>query len=203
MRYLTLLGAVATVALAGPAHAGERMSVSEVHGFIAGLNSAMNDVNLVNTRNKLDRMISSNASFENNVNSRFLPHHTWVNNAHYYNNFAYRYPYAYHPHLAKTGFQALGKWDKISLVETKKSTIPGYKAQFELSSLTMSPMADTAVVDVDLKEFSLSYASGLAPYYYTHSNLNGHSKCKMYISKNNRRVALDRLYCNTNTNLPL
>ncbi|NCO02656.1 MAG: hypothetical protein GW903_00510 [Alphaproteobacteria bacterium] len=202
MRYLTLLGAVATVALAGPAHAGERMSVSEVHSFIAGLNTAINSPSLLDSRNQLDRLIASHASFENNVNATVLPHHTWVNNAYYYNNYAYRYPYAAHPY-AKTGFQAMGKWDNISLIETKKRTIPGYKAQFELGSLTMSPMADTAVVDVDLKEFSLTYAAGYAPYYYTHSNLNGHSKCKMYISKDNKRVALDRLYCNTNTNLPL
>jgi len=201
MKYLSLLCGLAVLTFTAPAQASERLNVGELHNFVANLNVAVNNSDLREGHHSLDRMIAASATFENNVNAynnRYL-----VNNPYAYNHYGYRYPYAYNNYYAKTGFQALGKWDQISVLETKKRTIPGYKGTFELGALTIAPIGDTAVIDVDFKEHSLAYASTYAPYYYNHAALNGHSKCKMHVAKQNDTVYMTRMYCNTNTNLPL
>jgi hypothetical protein len=95
----------------------------------------------------------------------------------------------------------------ISKLETKKRTIPGYQSMFEVSEMTISPLADSAVVDVSFKERSLTYVSGLTysnvPYYNQHVNLDTHAKCKMHLAKMDNLVYLTRMYCNTSTNLPM
>ena len=201
MKKLSLLCGLAVLALSAPAQANDRLHVGEVHNFVANLNVAVNNTDWSEGRNSLDRMIASNATFEDNINAyngRYLVH-----NPYYYNTYGYRYPYAYNNYYAKTGFRALNKWDQISVLETKKRTIPGYKGNFELGALTIAPLCNTAVVDVDYKEHSLAYTPTLTPYYYNHVALNGHSKCKMHLAKQNDTVYMTRMYCNTNTNLPL
>ncbi len=200
MRYLLLAGAMMLSVFSTSADASERLRVHDVHKFVDGLNVAVNNLHSINGQNKLENMISNQALFEDNVNSHgYNPY--LVNNTYNPNYYAYRYPY--HQGYANVGYKSNNKWEKISTLQTKKRTIPGYKGVFEVSEMTISPLADSAVVDVDFKEQSLTYAPGYTPYYYQHANLNTHSKCKMHLGKMNDTVYLTRMYCNTSTNLPL
>lgn len=200
MRYLLLAGAMVLSVFSTSVNATERLRVHDVHNFIDGLNVAVNNLNTVNGQHKLENMISNQALFEDNVNSHgYNPY--LVNNYYNHNYYAYRYPY-YHGY-AHVGYKSTNKWEQISKLQTKKRTIPGYKGVFEVSEMTISPLADSAVVDVDFKEQSLAYAPNYAPYYYQHANLNTHSKCKMHLGKMNNTVYLTRMYCNTSTNLPM
>lgn len=204
MKYFLLAGAMVLMTFSAAAHASERIKVHEIHNFVAKLNSAVNDANTLRGRTTLENIISNQAVFEDNVNSTNYHNYYnthWVNHSYNYAYYGYRYPY-YHGYT-NVGFRSLNKWEQISKLETKKRTVPGYRGVFELSTLTVSPLADSAVVDVDFKEQSLTYAPGYAPYYYQHSNLNTHSKCKVHLGKMNNTVYLTRMYCNTNTNLPM
>lgn len=201
MRYFLLAGAMVLISFASTANANERLRVNDVHNFISNLNGAVNDINSSFGRSKLENMISNQATFEDNVNSHTYSQRHWVNNPYHYQHYGYRYPY--YQGYTNVGYRSLNKWEQISKLETKKRTVPGYKGMFQLSNITISPLADSAVVDVDFKEQSLSYAPGYAPYYYHHANLNTHSKCKLHLGKMDKTVYLTRMYCNTTTNLPL
>jgi len=202
MRYLLLAGAMVFMSFASTAaQANERLRVNDIHNFVAKLNVAVNDIHSSNGRHKLENLISNQATFEDNVNSHTYNQTHWVNNPYHYQQYGYRYPY--HQGYTNVGYRSLNKWEQISKLETKKRTVPGYKGMFELSNITISPLADSAVVDVDFKEQSLSYAPGYTPYYYHHANLNTHSKCKVHLAKMDSTVYLTRMYCNTTTNLPL
>lgn len=203
MRKLLLAGAVVLTSFSFTAQsdASERLRVNDVHNYVQSLNNAINNVNVLSGRNALENMISNQALFEDNVNTHRYGNPYLVNNV--YNNPYYAYRYPYHHGYTNVGYRSKNKWEKISLLETKKRTIPGYKGVFEVGEMTISPLADSAVVDVDFKEQSLTYAPGYAPYYYHHANLNTHSKCKMHLGKMNDTVYLTRMYCNTSTNLPL
>lgn len=188
--------------------AEERLRVNDVHNFITQLNSAVNNVTSSSGRSQLENMILNQARFEDNVNSHTYQQTQWVNNP-YNNYYGYRYPY--YQNYTNVGYRSLDKWELISKIETKKRTVPGYKGVFTLSDIVISPLADSAVVDVDFKEQSLSYAPGYnygygygyAPYHYQHANVNTHSKCKVHLAKmDNNAVYLTRMYCNTTTNLP-
>ena len=215
MRYLILAGAMVFMTFAATTvDARERLRVNDVHNYIATLNSAINNTHSVNGRSQLENLISNQATFEDNVNSYNYNRTHWVNNYYNHNYYGYRYPYHHGYNNAyqgynNVGYRSLNKWEQISKIETKKRTVPGYRATFALSNITISPLADSAVVDVDFKEQSLNYAPGTyragyyAPYYHhQYTNLNTNSKCKMYLGKMDNVVYLTRMYCNTNTNLP-
>ena len=207
MRYLILTGAMMLMTFSGSALANERLKVHEIHNFISGLNSAVNDMDSLRGRHALEQMISNQAVFEDNVNSYAYNNMHWVNNQYRHHNY-YGYRYPYYQGYNNVGYRSLNKWQQISKLETKKRTVPGYKGIFELSTVKISPLADSAVVDIDFKEQSLTYtpnayAAGYAPYYYQHTSLNTHSKCKLHLGKMNNTVYMTRMYCNTNTNLPL
>lgn len=200
MKKLLTICALSVFALSTHANAAERLHVYEVHNFVEQLNSAVNNVNLTSGYNTLDSMIANSAFFEDNINTHYAqPYH--VNNAYYYNQYGYRYPYL-NPYT-NVGFKSLDKWEQINKLQMKKKTVAGYKGTFEMQNFKLTTLADSAVVDLDFKETSLSYAPGYAPYYYNHVNLNTHSKCKMHLGKVNGKVHMTRMYCNTSTNLPI
>lgn len=202
MRYLLLAGAMVLIsAVSTTAQASERLRVNDIHNFINNLNGAVNSINLSSGRSSLENMISNQATFEDNVNTHTYNQAHWVNNPYHYYHNAYRYPY--HNGYTNVGYRSMNKWEQISKIETKKRTVPGYQGKFMLSNITISPLADSAVVDVDFKEQSVNYVPGYAPYYYNHVSMNTHSKCKMHLGKMDSTVYLTRMYCNTTTNLPL
>ena len=201
MRYFVLAAAMVVASFSFPAQASERLQVHDVHNFVSKLNGAVNDVNTVRGRNTLENMISNQAVFEDNVNSYNYNYNHWVNNAYYHPYYNYRYPY--YQGYNNVGYRSLNKWEQISKLEMKKRSVPGYKGLFQASNMTISPTADSAVVDISFKEQSLTYAPGYAPHYYHYSSLNTNASCKMHLAKQNNVVFLTRMYCNTNTNLPL
>lgn len=201
MNKLLLTGAIILGTFSTSVEAAERLRVHDVHNFVSGLNIAVNSLNTIGGHNKLENMISNQASFEDNVNTHNYNNRYLVNNTYNQQYYGYRYPY--NQAYTNVGYRANNKWEEISKLETKKRTIPGYKGVFSINEMTISPLADSAVVDVEFKEQSLTYAPGYAPYYYQHANLNTHSKCKMHLGKMNDTVYLTRMYCNTSTNLPL
>lgn len=195
------------------AEANERLRVNDIHNFISNFNGAINSASFHNGRSHLDTLISNQATFENNVNNFNNSH--LVNNHYNYGYYGYRYPY--HTVHTNIGFKSYDKWEKIRNLETKKRTVPGYRAALNVDKIIISPTAETAVVDVDFREQSVTYNGynyngynaynngyyGYAPHHYNHVNLNTHSKCKLHLAKARDQVFLTRMYCNTNTNLPL
>jgi hypothetical protein len=199
MRILALCAAL-VLTMTSAAQAEERMRVHEIHNYLSALNSAINHSDMGFARQSMGHLISSQAVFEDNVNANNPSYYQWAGNPYVHNMYGYRYPYfaGYH----NVGYRTMNKWEKISHLEAKKRTVPGYRGMFELVDFTVAPMRETAVLDVEFKEQSLSYAPG-APYHYHYTNLNTHSKCKMHLAKMNEQVFMTRMYCNTNTNLPM
>lgn len=208
-----LLALAAVGVLAAPtAQAGETIRVHDVNNFVADFTNAINEATYYNTRNDLDNLVSNQAVFEDNINNHHNSH--LVNG--YYNDYYYGYRYPYHTYYSNVGFRSDSKWEKINQFEAKKRTIPGYKAALTVENVSVTPNGKVAVVDVDMKEQSVTYSTAYHPYYYnhtyldtrplyhySHANLNTHSKCKLHLEKMGDRVWLTRMYCNTNTNLPL
>lgn len=206
MRFLYVFFALVVMAAVQPAQAMEnRISVTDIHNFINNTNSALNNPNLHVARNFLNRTTAENAVFENTVSvydnyaaNPYDPYHrVWYNNPAY--GYYYRYPL--NQYYAPTSMHSLKKWDMINQIENKKRMIPGYQAKLDITDTVISPYGGTAVVDIDLKEYSTAYN----PYMpgLTQSVLNANSKCKMYLSKKgDNDMLLTRMDCNTNTNLP-
>ena len=195
---LLTMALVATI-FSSTAHASERITVNDIHNFVSRMNAAVNSFNLNNGRNELENMISNQAVFEDNVNQHQHNRH-WVS---YDYDYGYGYRYPYYENYANVGFSSMDKWEKISALRTKKRTVAGYRGMFDITNTLTSPVGDSAVVDVDFKEESVTYA----PHYYGSrysqtSKLRTNSKCKMNLGKVNNTVYLTRLYCNTSTNLP-
>lgn len=227
MRHFILAGFMVLMAYTPAVNAAERLQIHEIHTFVEQLNNAVNNVNNVQSRNMLDRMISNQAVFEDNVNTHNNYYAHRVNNPYYnynqYYNPYYGYRYPYHQGYNNVGYTTLNKWQKISKLETKKRTVPGYQGMFQVTKTMITPQADSAVVDVSFKEQSASYAPNYAPYhnpyynaYYNHysnynyysnyhhyANLNTNAQCKMHLAKKGGVMFMTRLYCNTNTNMPL
>lgn len=200
MKYFFMFFAFLVMAIP-PAQATEnRMTVTEIHNFIGQANSAVNNPNMHVARNFLNRTTAENAAFDNRVsvyNGHDPYYRVWYNNPAY--GSYYRYPYS--PYYASTSSRALHKWDHINLIENKKRMIPGYQAHMNVLDSTINPYGRTAVVDIDLKEYSLAYT----PHHPTLASrvLHANSRCKMYLSKmGSDEMVLTRMDCNTNTNLP-
>ncbi len=200
-RFLAL--ALLCLTAAGTAHAaGNRITVNEVHAFVAQANDALNNPNIMAGRNFLQHNVAENAMFENSVES-YAPGHPMYADVWYrqtYQGYAYRYPYPYYPYHKTTSFQQMRKWDKISAFENKKRLIVGYAPEFTITGVKMRPDASAAVVDVDLKEYSTRYAPNSLN--LTSSVMHANSKCKMYLAKARMQVFMTRLDCNTVTSMP-
>lgn len=201
---LTAAVAAATIAFAAPqtANASEnRISVHEVHALVDNINKNMNNRNLSVGRDFLNRLISENASFDNNMNiysPQWQAQPVWYGQ--YANPYYYRYPYAtaYKSHVST---KTLSKWEEIGQFENKKRLIPGYQSQMAVTDINMNSYARSAVIDVDMKE----YSTGYNPYdsRLTGKILHANSKCKLYVTKSGQDLTLTRMDCNTNTSLPL
>ena len=120
------------------AEANERLRVNDIHNFVSNFNSAVNSPLFHNGRSQLDTLISNQATFENNVNNFNNSH--LINNHYNYGYYGYRYPY--HTAYTNIGFRSHDKWEKIRNLETKKRTIPGYKAALSIDKIVISPTAE-------------------------------------------------------------
>ncbi len=200
MRFVLTFLALLVMAVPSAQATEDRIMVTDIHNFVAHANSAINNPNMNVGRNFLNRTTAENAIFENRV-AVYTPadpwHRVWYNNPAY----GYNYRYPLNPYYNPTSMRNLGKWNHINMLESKKRMIPGYRAEMEITNTVISPYGGTAIVDVDMREWSLAYT----PYHPTLSQqvLNANSKCKLYLSKmGDHDVVLSRMDCNTNTNLP-
>jgi hypothetical protein len=187
--------------VAAPAHASERLTVHELHNFVNDKNHAMNNANLNVARAFLARTTSENAIFDQRINT-YQHNYGYMNHV-YYGHPAmspyYRYPY--NPYFKRTSTRSVGKWQQISLLEHKKMNIPGYRAVLNIENTVINPYATSAVIDIDMKEFGTAYnpASPTLASRVLHAN----SKCKAYVSKLNGNLILNRMDCNTNSNIAM
>jgi hypothetical protein len=94
----------------------------------------------------------------------------------------------------------MNKDDMIGLFQAKKHDIAGYWTDIAMTDGAIRPYGRSAVIDVDMKEYSLGYAAG-SPNLATRI-LHANSKCKMYLGKSNDQVFISRMDCNTNTSMP-
>ena len=200
MRFTLMLFALLVMAI-GPAQAAEnRITVTEIHNFIQNASHAINNPNRHVARNFLNRSTADNAVFVNRTavnNTGTYWHQAWYGNPAY--GAYYRYPL--NPYYSPTSVDQLGKWDNINLLENKKRMIPGYQAALDVTGTNIHPYGGHAVVDLDMKEYSLSYS----PYQPNQAGrtMHANSKCKMYLSKlDDNNIVMTRMDCNTNTNLP-
>ncbi len=200
MKHLFMFFALFILVIPSAQATENRMLVTDIHQFINSANSAINNPNLHVGRNFLNRTTANNAVFQNKV-SVYHQANPW-NRVRYNNPAAYGayYRYPSNPYYSPTSARSLKKWDHVNLLESKKRMIPGYQAHMEITGTTINPYGQSAVVDLDMKEYSMSYT----PYHpsLTQKMMHANSKCKMYLSKQGEDLLMTRMDCNTNTNLP-
>lgn len=195
--------AVALMAISSSsAFAGDRISVPEVHNFVTRLMNAVNNPDPTRGRVFLAQYLTENARMNNSiihtgyVGGLDYRHPVW-----YERNIAayYRYPNAYDPYFRPTSVRNMGKAEIIAQFENKKHMIPRYNQQISILSTRMPPDAQSAVIDVDVRETGLTYAYGYSPYYGTQA-LHNASTCQLFLLKDNNEVKIDSISCNSTGN---
>lgn len=213
---LTILAAAAVIVPMSDASASDRLTTHEIKSFVAKFDSALNNPDALVGRSFLTFNLKENVSYENSVRTPWhnVTHHGYNNVYHQENVYSnyYRYPHAYSSSYRPAGLQVEGKTGMISNFLNKKRVVPGLVQETKITNTMQPAEANTAVVDVDLKEFGLRY-TGYAGYGYNGYNgyhpsltqrvLHTNAKCKMYLEKQNQDVRLKRMVCNSNTNLPI
>lgn len=201
MKILYMLFAVMVMAIP-PAKAEENraMTVPEIYNFVSSTNSAVNSPNLNTASGFLNRTTAENARFENRV-AVYNGGSPWVSAWYGQPTYSAYYRYPLSPYYSQASMRTLGKWDHINTLMHRKRMVPGYRAHMEITGTTVNPYGQSAIVDVDWKEYSLAY-SPYQPSLATQA-MNTNARCKMYLSKmGEHEIMLTRMDCNTNTNLP-
>lgn len=202
MRLFTLVFSFFIILSPSAQASPERLRVSDIHGFVANLNLALNGGSeWIRDKDFLSNAISDNAVFsvylqesteakgplalaKESRNKEFDP--------------SFRFP-AYNTYLENSNFKAMNKWDLLTEMETKRRVIPGYQNRFELISLNMPRHSPVAVLELNFYENSLTYEP--AAHSYRNSILNAQSYCKMFIASENRQPVIQRMDCNTNKDM--
>ncbi len=201
MRLFVMMCALMVMVMPQAQAMENRIHVGDLYNFVSDKNSAVNNPLISVSRNFLNRTTAENAIFENRVALHGAAHQ-WhrVYHAHPSHWAYYRYPWS--PYYNPVSMRSMSKWDQINMLENKKRNIPGYQARIDITNTVINPYGTTAIVDVDLKEYSLAYT----PYSpaLTTRVLHANSKCKMYLSRmGTNELVMTRMDCNTNTNLPM
>lgn len=207
----TLLFALAfTIAMVSlspsQAHA-DALTAEDVRSFINQANIALNSPRAIDRAGFWQQAVQNDAAFINRV-TIYKPGQDGYRDIWYegqlYPNSTYRYPYmTYAPFGRTTGWQHLSKAEQIGLIQNKKDKIRGYEGNFTIAHIVvLQPQENTAIVDVDFKEYSLGYAPrGSAS--LTGKIPHAQSACKMYLRKTGVDLRLTRMDCNTNAALNL
>lgn len=201
MRLLLTLFAFMLIAMP-QAHAdNDRITTSEIYNLVQDMNLALNNPDTRVGRQFLNQHISDNALFSHNMSVYQQAHpysYVWHNNPAY--SAYYRYPL--NPYFSASGAMSLSKWQEIRYFEDKKRLIAGFQTEINVTNINMRPYANTAVVDVAIREHSIGYA----PYNpgLTSQIVHSNSRCKMYLGRSaHHTIYVTRMDCNTNTNLPI
>ena len=207
-KLLTLAALAAAIVPISDAHASERISVHEINKFVRSFDEAINNPDVLVGRSFLSRNLVETASLQNSIQ---LPWHQGYNAVRdtdrAYVDY-YRYPYAYSLNYRPSSMHVENKSGIISNFQSKKQIIPGFKQETKVTSTTMPADAQSAIVDVDLKEFGVRYVGhnpGFYPGYHpivAQNVLNTDSKCKMYLGKQNSKIKLKHMICNSVSHLP-
>jgi hypothetical protein len=201
MKYAALSLFAAAMLAAPQAHAAgaDRITPADIQHFLMRANAAMNNPNADVGASFLETALSENAVFEDRL-AIFGPSPMAYNvyySAPYYAGY-YRYPV--YSGINRVSMRTMNKPEQIGLFQAKKHDIAGYWSDISMTDMALRPYGRSAVIDVDLKEYSLGYAP-------MNPNLAGRvmhadSKCKMYLGKSDGQVFLNRMDCNTNTSMP-
>ncbi len=117
----------------------------------------------------------------------------------YYNASVGAYPH--YPYYTTTNYRSFSKGEMINNFETKKKMVVGYRNDFKIDHINISPDESTAVITVDSREYGANYVPGTA--YLTESALHANSKCSLYLGVIHRKVQITRMDCNTNAYVPV
>ena len=201
MRLFIALFAVMLMAVPQANATDKRITISEIHSFIHTANASLNHYDLRVNRDFMEKHVSDNAIFTHNM-SVYQPAHPYANV--YHNNPAYSayYRYPLNPYFSASGSMTFSKWQEQRYFEDKKRVIAGYSTDWSATNVNMRPYANMAVVDLDMREYSIGYA----PYNpnLTSRVLHANSRCKMYLGRTpSDALHITRMDCNTNTNLPI
>ncbi|NCT41353.1 MAG: hypothetical protein GW778_06815 [Alphaproteobacteria bacterium] len=196
---LLMMGAALVVCGAThSAQAAERLSLSEVNNFVAKLTNAVNSPDPNVARSFLHRTVSASATYSNTLNTPSMdPRYAYQVNNGYGLSPYYRYPYAYNTYLKPTSYSAVGKAGLINQIDHKKAMIPHYHQTMDILGTRMPADASSALVDVSMREFGLSYA--MAPYGVQHGQKVQHTnaRCQLNVGKQDGQVMLKGMSCNT------
>lgn len=208
LRGVLLAGvALAVCGFSTTADANERLSMYDVNSFINQMTNAVNNPNPDVGRTFLSNKVVSSATFSNTLNRPYAAyadgryaHPAWY--GHHTSSY-YRYPYAWNGYATVASREAVGKGGLIKQFENKKTLIPRYHQSASVLATRMPADATSAVVDVQIREFGLSYA--LAPYGAQYGQKIEHSaaNCRMHLKKESGDVLLTSMTCNTATYMPI
>lgn len=199
LKGLLMVGAaLAAIGATNSAQASERLSLYEVNNFVTKMTNAVNSPDPRVVRGFLNRNIASSATYSNTMNSTWIEgdsyHQAWTG---YNISPHYRYPNGYNTYLKPTSYSAVGKAGLIGQIEHKKTIIPRYHQTMSILSTRMPANAASAIVDVNLREFGISYAA--APYGAYHGKKVEHAnaRCQLHLGKKDGQIMLKKMDCNT------
>lgn len=202
LKGLLMVGAaLVAFGTADSAQASERLSLYEVNSFVTKMTNAVNSPDPRVVRGFLNRSIASNATYSNTLNQ------TWVTGYHqawsgYNVSPYYRYPHGYTAYLKPTSYSAVGKAGLIGQIEHKKMMIPRYHQTMSVLNSRMPANASSAIVEVNLREFGLSYAAAPNGVYHGQKVEHTNARCQLHLGKKDGQVMLTKMECNTLSTLP-
>lgn len=207
LKGLLLTTAAATLICAVSAtqsQAAERLSVYEVNTFVAQLTNAINNPSPLMTSSFLEQKIEKDAHFKEANNAY------WYNG---YNNYVaydawngtnyYRYPYNY-AYAQPTSVKTDTKEDFINGLTHKKTVIPRYHQSISILGTRMPADAQSATLDVNIREFGYNYA--LTPYgglYNGAKVQHANARCNLTLEKKYNEVKITAMNCNRVVNTPV
>ena len=201
---LTVGAALVAIGATQPAQAAEKLSLKEVNTFVTKLTNAVNSPDPMVARSFLHRHVSGGATYSNTLSAEVVdPRYAYHVNTPYGLSPYYRYPYMVNTMLKPTSYNAVGKAGLINQIEHKKAMIPKYHQTMDVLGTRMPADASSALVDVNLREFGLSYA--LSPYGVQHGHKIQHAnaRCQLNIGKHSGQMVLKSMSCNTVMTAPV
>ena len=202
MKFYTFLVAACLMAIPQAQAADHAISVNDVHNFVMQTNSALNSPSSSTGRAYLERIVADNAIFENRIvvyDQTGNPYQS-VSYQRPVMSAYYRYPYG--GAIQNVSMRALDKYDYVNTFSNKKNMIYGYWTDAAVMGIRTAAHDDPAkaIVDVDIKEYSLGYEPGNPDHMMRVMHAN--AKCKMYLHEGDAGIKMTRMDCNMNSTLP-
>lgn len=188
--------AMAFTALSGTqakAAGDNHISLDEINNFIAELNTKLASPNTNVGLYFLEDHAASDMQITNRIRNYTTRHFQQVYYTH--NGYGYRYPTAYYAPQTQVHYtyNNLGKADWVNDFLMKKSSWAGYKPVFSIKSRDRDAARKKAFVDVDLREYTLTY-NPAAPNFYG-QKASAAADCDMTLEKRFGEMKITRLSC--------